>query len=90
MNIITVKKIKNKKINLYKTKTCYIYQVPKYLSKGIAFIVYMCVCVCVCVFVFVCICALSSFVHEHRAFTVHQTCPRKNQKRQRGGKVNWQ
>lgn len=32
---------------MYKTKRCYSYQVPKYLSKGIPFIV--CVCVCMCV-----------------------------------------
>lgn len=30
------------------TKKCYIYQVPKYLSKEIAFTVCMCVCVPLC------------------------------------------
>lgn len=66
MNIITVKK-SNTKIKRQKG----VHQVPKYLSKGIAFFASVCVLVCLCV------CALSSFVHRHRTLTAHLTCPRK-------------
>ena len=44
MNIITVKKSKQRPKKT-KQKTCYSYQVPKYLSKGIAFVVFACVCI---------------------------------------------
>lgn len=58
------------------TKKCYIYQVPKYLSKEIAFTVFMCVC---------------AFVHSPvlSTSTEHLLCDKKEPEKTDESKVDW-